>query len=147
MKEFFPYSNGVALAIVVAVVIVALVVASIIIYKKWKTAQLIAASHADELKKLHAAHKENEDAIQATKTLLDKSNARFKQTLAANTNIAHRVALQNVVTELQKIIKENEIGIKEEYLPEEATNSQNTMLEMSIGQLRPILAKLESTNA
>ena len=146
MKEFFPYSNGVALAIVVAVVIVALVVASIFIYKKWKAAQLVAASHADELQKLHAAHQQNEDAIKTTNMLLDKSNERFKQTLAARTNIAHRVAMQNVVTELEKIIKENEIGIKEEYLPEDATKNQNLMLEMIIGQLQPILKNLESNN-
>ena len=138
MEKYFPYSNGMALAIVVTMFIVAVCVCFYFVYKKWKDAEKTALAQAEELKKIQATTQENVDAIKVTMSSLEKSDERFKQTLRSNLNVAHNVSLKNMATELQKIINENEIGLQAEYLPKEQTMAQNTSFKMIIGMLHQL---------
>ena len=144
--EFFPYSNGLAVSIVLAVFIIAVCVCFYVVYKKWKDAETLAIAQGNELTKLKETTQENVDAIKATMSSLEKSDERFKQTLRSNLNVAHNVALKNMATELQKIINENEIGLQAEYLPKEQTMAQNTSFKMIIGMLHQLSGEATSIN-
>lgn len=147
--EFFPFNSGIAVAIAVAVVAVILGIGFYLIYKKWKEAETRATAQAAALKSLQEASQENEAAIKATISNLEKSDERFKQTMRANLKVAHNVAFQNMATQLQQLINENEIALKADIFEAEQkaqVTADSSNMKMIIGMLGQLAGKNLITN-
>lgn len=142
--EFFPYSNGLAVGIAVAVVAVIVGIGFYLIYKKWKEAEARAIAQAEALKALQESSQENEAAIKATISNLEKSDERFKHTMRSNLKVAHDVAFQNMATQLQQLINENEIALKADIFETEQkaqVTADSSNMKMIIGMLGQLAGK------
>lgn len=147
--EFFPWNGGITLTVVVAIVVVVLAFGIYYIVKKWKEAEARATAQATALKLLQEASQENEAAIKATISNLEKSDERFKVTMRANLKVAHNVAFQNMATQLQQLINENDIALKADIFEADQkaqVTADSSNMKMIIGMLGQLAGKNLITN-